>query len=261
MQVLNNFPSTVFWRVFKPDDTSYLLGWTEGTIASGATLNWVEDQFTQMKMEIRNGTSYTAPLLSPPGQKFEMDALLEVSADGQLQPPAVTFATGALTQQTSKQVDFVDLLQATTDIERKVTFDISQAFSSGSDIQRAHSDSTTWSVGGKVGGEVGKKDVKGTAEVSASFSKTVSDSLQKQYSSQVTDAWSKSSSDTMSFPAGKISVVSTEWTLNVRNLTATFFGVQVPVTAVEGSSGSKMTFSSYGSVNEMPADLQQRFKS
>lgn len=260
MQVLNSYPKTVYWRVFKPDDTSYALGWKEGTIAPGKTLVYREDSFMEMKMEIRSGTNYGAPILTRAGQKFEMSATLVVDKAGELGPAAVTVADGLVTTQRREQVRFVDLLEADSEVTEEVSLKVENAFSSGQSMQRSHEDSKTWTVGGKVGGEIGKNDAKGEAEISAQFQSKISDNLSKSYESQVTSAWAKSTSKKLTFSPKNIHVISTNWDLMVRNATAHYFGKDVPVTIVQDTGSSALKVASYSSLAAMPQDLRKRYQ-
>jgi hypothetical protein len=259
MKILNSFGKTVFWRVFKRDDTAYLLGWTEGTIQPGHIQDWTEDQFQQVKIEIRNGTNYMAPRLVAPGKLVNMDADLVVTSDGQLIPAEVTTANGKAVQQTRQQVQFVDLLQAVEPVERTLVFSVSKAFSSGKDIQSSFENSETWNVGAEIGGEIGKGDAKGTAKLTAGYSKTISDSLKTQYSQQVNQAWSKEATEKFTFAKGNIHAITTTWTLTVQHATAYYFGVEVPVTIIIDSQNSGLQVISKGSLAELPADLRAQY--
>lgn len=266
MEILNTCEHVVFWRVFKPDDTSYALGWKEGTIAPGKVLNYPEGEFGEIKVEIKNGTRNEAPLMVRAGKKFDKDARLVLTKapdsaqdNWVLEPAKVTTGPGQVMFQKREQIEFKDLRSADRPVTEEVVLSVDRAFSSGRDMQRVHENSTQWTVGAKIGGEVGKNDVKGTAELSAEFQKKISDTLTKNFSEQVTNAWGQKVSSNYEFTPGKIHAIKTTWTLGVQKATASYFGAEVPITVVLEANGKDFQIVSKATVDELPEDLRAEY--
>ncbi len=260
MEIRNEFNSTVFWRVFKSDDTSYALGWTEGTIKPNEILKWTEGQFLQMKIEIRNGTSYTAPLLVRAGKLIDMDARLVVTKEGALAEAAASVKPGSIEKVQRKEIEFVDQLGTDTEIERDVSFSVDNAFSSGRDQALQQENSEEWSVGAKFGGTIGVPDKASvSSEYSAGYKKSVGKLLSESNKEKVTNVWSKTKTQKIAFPGRKLHAVETVWTLDVQHAEAHYFGITTPVTIITDANNSDIRMVSAASVDALPGALKEEY--
>ena len=108
MKIQNDYTSTVFYRVFKADDTVYAVGLEEGLIASGKPkdfINWPEKEF---KLELKKDGSL-GPFIMKPGTAFTSDASYTIARDGTFGLTDVRAKVGASRSETEQVLDYVCL--------------------------------------------------------------------------------------------------------------------------------------------------------
>ena len=55
MRITNESNQKVFWRIFKADDTVYVIGLYESLLDSNKTGSWRDDSFPNIKVEVKSG--------------------------------------------------------------------------------------------------------------------------------------------------------------------------------------------------------------
>jgi hypothetical protein len=263
MRIKNDFKETIYWRAFKGDDTVYIVGLNQGSIAPKGTGEWRDDSFPNIKVEVKTGDIvFSKQVLAPAGRRFGMGDDLVVDSKGKLDTAKVARReiTPVIVQRTDLQFfDARNFNEATT---REITFSIENAFSASEGFQQSHEHSQTWTAGGKVGGEIGKKN-KGSAraEVSVRFEDKVVDALASAYTKQVTTVWKQSVSDTFTFRPGKIYAIEVTWRVQLHEGDVSYFGEKTSYSVVSSAHGTLTTPSAFESVAEMPEKLREQFES
>lgn len=85
MRITNQYPEKIYWRAFKGEDTSYVIGLREGNIDPSKTGTWVDDSFPEIKVEVKSGNPpFSTKVLAPAGRRFPMTADLMVTETGDL---------------------------------------------------------------------------------------------------------------------------------------------------------------------------------
>jgi hypothetical protein len=262
MKIKNQSGNKIFWRVFKGDDTVYVIGLAEGTIDGGGTGSWRDDSFSEVKVEIKDGKSVFDKQLVRAGRKFNMTD--DLVFDGSNLDIAKINQEGPTTARsaTLKDVQFVDTRSFNQKVTREITSALQNALTTTQGLQLSHEHSQTWTAGGKLGGTLGEKDVsQASAEVSAQFQDVVKDFLQKSYTQQVSSVWSKTVKDTFAFDPGFLYAVEVIWSVTLEEGFISYFGEKTSYSVVKTADGSLTRPTKFGSENDMPEDLRTKFNS
>jgi hypothetical protein len=258
MRITNESNQKVFWRIFKADDTVYVIGLYESLLDSNKTGSWRDDSFPNIKVEVKSGHIF-GDMLARAGTKFQMTDDLVFTKDGNLQVAEPKLVTDR-GQETVKRSDiqFIDLRGFDGPVERTVTSRMSTTFSSTAMSESSSSHEQSWTVGAKFGGHIGEKGKPGAnAEISVQFVDKVENSLRNSYQSTVTSVWEKSVSDKLSFKAGKLYVVETVWSLTLDKGTAIYFGEKTTYSAVRSADAELLKPSAYDSEEKLPANYRE----
>lgn len=263
MKITNNYRERIFWRVFKGDDTAYLVGLRQGSIEPGKTGGWTDDSFPDIKVEIKLGDIvFSSKVLAWAGPKFSMKDHLVVDAKGTLAVAQVTMTDGPPVTVQKADLQFFDARKFNETTTREITFSIENAFSASEGFQQSHEHSQTWNVGGKLGGEIGKKDeAKASREVSMQFEDKVLDALQKTYAEQITTVWKQSVSDTFTLKPGMIYAIEVIWRVVLQSGFIAYLGERTSYSVVSSAHGTLTTPSAFESVEAMPEKLREKFNS
>ena len=263
MRLRNNYGGKIFWRAFKADDTAYVVGKHQGSIAPEGTDEWRDDSFSKIKVEVKTGDIvFSKQVLAWAGRLFDMADDLVVDGNGKLDTAKVSRAEGNPVVVQRTDVQFFDARKFNEATSREITFSIENAFSTSEGFQQSHEHSQTWSAGGKVGGEIGKKNKgSGGAEISVQFEDKVVDTLQTAYQDQVTTVWKQSVSDTFTFRPGKIYAIEVAWRVKLQEGVVSYFGEATAYSVVASAHGTLTTPSAFESVAEMPKSLREQFES
>lgn len=263
MRIRNNFKEKIYWRAFKGDDTAYVIGLNQGAIDPGHIGKWRDDSFSQIKVEIKTGDIvFSKQVLARAGRRFNMTDDLVVDNNGELDVAIIKRSEGSLVSVQRTNLQFFDARNFNEATIREITFSIENAFSASEGFQQSHEHSQTWSVGGKVGGDIGKKN-KGTggAELSAQFQDRVVDALETTFKKQVTTVWKQSVSDTFTFQPGKIYAIEVTWRVMLQEGDVAYFGEKTSYSVVASAHGTLTTPSAFESVEAMPEHLREQFRS
>jgi hypothetical protein len=257
MRITNESNKKVFWRIFKADDTAYVVGLYESDLDSNKTGSWRDDSFPDIKVEVKTDGIFKE-ILARAGTKFKMTDDLVFTKDGNLQlaEPKLVTDQG---QETVKRSDiqFIDLRGFNGTQERTVTSRVSSTFSSTAISESSSSHEQTWTAGGKIAGRIGEKNKPGgSAEISAQFQDKVVNALRNSYQSTVTSVWEKSVSDKLSFTAGKLYVMETIWSLTLDKGTANYFGERTTYTVVRSADAQLLKPSAYDSEEKLPKEYR-----
>jgi len=264
MRIKNEYNETVYWRAFKKDDTAYLLGLKQGSVNPGKIDTWRDDSFPEIKVEAKTGDIvFYKKWLASAGQLFKMSDDLVITSNGELtlaQVKLVISDQGSISEKRS-DIQFVDLRNFNTEVERTITSRVSQTFSNTESFERATGHEQTWSVGGKIGGTLGKKDeAGGNAEVSAGYTDKVTDALKTSSQTVVTSVWEQSWSDKLRLSPGKIHVLEVVWTLTLSRGTATYLGERASYTVVRSATPNLLRPSAFDSLEKLPAEYRARWQ-
>lgn len=261
MRIKNNYGEKIYWRAFKGDDTAYVVGLHQDTTDPGKESSWRDDSFPDIKVEVKLGDIvFSSKVLASAGRRFQMTDDLVVSSNGALDVAKVELKKGALVSERRTDIQFFDARNFNEATTREITFAIENAFSASRGFQRSHGHEQTWTVGGKMGGELGEKDVaKVSSEISAQFQDKVVDSLQNSYSEQVSKVWKQSVSDKFTFQPNKIYAIEVTWDVQLEEGVVSYFDEQTSYSVVASAKGSLTTPSAYSSINEMPQHLQEQY--
>src|SRR5579871_4077706 len=105
MKIKNEYGEKVYWRAFKGDDTSYVVGLSQGSVDSGGTATWRDDSFPEIKVEAKTGDIvFSKKVLASAGTKFKMTDDLVVTSSGDLTVAQVKFSADR-GQETAKRSD------------------------------------------------------------------------------------------------------------------------------------------------------------
>lgn len=263
MRIRNDFTEKIFWRAFKEDDTHYVFGLHQGSIDPGHTDKWRDDSFSQIKVEIKTGDiMFSKQVLAWAGRKFSMTDDLVVDNNGTLDVAKVIRTEGSPVSAQRTDLQFFDARNFNEATIREITFSIENAFSASEGFQQSHENSQTWSAGGKVGGEIGKKNTgKGSAEISVQFEEKVVNTLQTTFEKQITTIWKQSVSDTFTFKPGKIYAIEVTWRVMLQEGLVSYLGEKTSYSVVASAQGTLTTPSAYKSVEDMPENLREHFRS
>jgi hypothetical protein len=237
MRIRNEYSENVHWRAFKPDDTVYLTGITQGVVEPGRVTTWREDSYGSFKVEAKLGDIvFSSKVLAPAGRIFKMTDDLVVSRDGTLDLAQVKFVYREPEHIHGSHIQFFDARKNDAPWSRTVKSKAEAAFSETRVTETIASREQTWTVGGKLGGALGKQDGShANAELSAQFEDKVVTSLRTSHEKALTQTWEKEVSDTLTFSPGKLYVVETIWTFTFDRGTATYFGEATDFTVVRSA--------------------------
>lgn len=263
MLIKNDYNEKVFWRAFKSSDTSYVFGLKQGSIDPGGTDSWIDDSFPKIKVEVKTGDIvFSKAVLAFAGPIFNMRDELNVDQAGKLVLATVnlTLDQGQKSEKRS-HLQFVDLRNFNADVERTMTSRVSQAFSNKESFEHSSGHEQTWTVGGKVGGTIGKKDEASvSSELSMGFSDKVTDALKASSETVVNSVWEQSWSDKLKFSPGKLYAIEVVWTITLDCGTATYLGQKTSYSVVRSAVPNLLKPSGYDSPEKLPAAYQESWK-
>jgi len=261
VQISNEHNQEVFWRIFKADDTAYVVGLYESTLQPNKTGSWRDDSFPDIKVEVKSNGIF-GEVLARAGAKFKMTDDLIFTKDRGLQvaEPKLFTDRGHETVKRS-DIEFIDLRSFDGTVERTVISRVSTTFSSTAMSEWSSSHEQTWTVGGKIGGHIGEKNKPGAnAEISAQFQDKVVNALRNSYQSTVTSVWEKSVSDKLNFKAGKLYVLETVWSLTLDKGTATYLGDRTTYSVVRSADAELLKPSAYDSEQGLPEEYRRKWQ-
>ena len=263
MKIKNLSGSKIFWRVFKGDDTVYMIGLADGNIDGGQTGSWRDDSFSEIKVEIKEGgKGVFAKELVRAGRKFNMTD--DLVFDGSNLDIAKISQEGPTNSRTAmlKDVQFVDTRGFNQKVTREITSALQNTLTTSQGLQLSHEHSQTWTAGGKLGGMLGQKDVKNVSgEVSVQFQDAVKDFLGKTYNQQVSSVWSRTVKDTLAFDPAALYAIEVLWSVTLEEGFISYFGEKTSYSVVKTADGSLTRPTRFGSENEMSEDLKKRYAS
>ncbi|MDD9945299.1 MAG: hypothetical protein OXU20_29925, partial [Myxococcales bacterium] len=83
MRLKNNYTSDIYWRIFHWNDTVCAVGLKDGTLEPGQEMTWIDNSFSQYKIEIKKH-SFFKEFLIRAGRRYSMDQDLVVNGSGRL---------------------------------------------------------------------------------------------------------------------------------------------------------------------------------
>jgi hypothetical protein len=262
MRIKNEYRETVCWRVFKGDDTIYTVGLAQGRVEPDKSGDWRDDSFDDIKVEIKTGDIvFSKDVLARAGRRFKMVDDLVVSKAGTLDVAQVQFLADRGPQQIKRSdVQFIDTRNFDGPVERTLTSRVSTAFTNTEISESSSSHEQTWTVGGKFGGGIGKKDIGSVnADVSLQFQDKVVNALRTSHQTVVNHVWDKTVVDKMTFAAGKLYVIEYAWTLTLDRGSATYFGEKTSFSVVRSAEPTRLTPAGYDSPEKLPDEYRQEW--
>jgi hypothetical protein len=254
MRIKNNHDDTIHWRAFGNNDKSYIIGLKQGVVKPGQTDSWRDDSYPKIKVEAKTGDIvFSSRVLAAPGAVFDMSDDLLVTGGG-ITVAAVRLLSdrGQRTEQRS-DLQFIDLRGFNAQVERSLSSKFETAFANTESFDRSAQHEQTWTVGGKIGGMVGKKDTANAgAELSVQFQDKVVNSLKETSTETVTTVWSQTWNDKLVLAGGKLYVIEVVWTVTLDRGTATYFGEKTTFSVVRSATPSLLKPSQYDRPEDLP---------
>jgi hypothetical protein len=83
MRIYSEYHCRVFWRMFVPGDTTYIVGWREGFLDPGTWVNDISFPEGKFQLEIKE-TGIFSPVLVHPGDLWSNGDTLVLKRDRRL---------------------------------------------------------------------------------------------------------------------------------------------------------------------------------
>jgi hypothetical protein len=83
MRIYSEYHCRVFWRMFVPGDTTYIVGWREGFIDPCTWVNDINFPEGQFQLEIKEGGLFSRVLVHP-GMRWSNTDELRLTREGNL---------------------------------------------------------------------------------------------------------------------------------------------------------------------------------
>jgi len=263
VRIANRTGGTIFWRVFKSDDTVFAVGLMEGSIVKWQIGEWREDAFGKIKIEIKSGTSIFDKTLVKPGKIYNMtDDLIFDGTSLRVAVATVTKKSESDSELVTAYVfrDLRDMDSGDPAPTETLTFEVIKGNTSEVSSIKSNEITSTWSVGGTVGGTIGKKGAAGNAEVSAEFTQSATDKLEESFSKNVTETWATKAEETRTFKPGYINMVAKVWVFKVEKGTVEYFNEKTAYTTIRGISTHNTIEGHYKTVEEMGFTARAEFE-
>jgi hypothetical protein len=81
MKIRSNYPGTVFFRFFKPDDKLHIAGFDEGRIHYGEEVDYDVNGFGRYQIEFKHDNLFGEFMLNA-GKVYEDDQVFEIRQNG-----------------------------------------------------------------------------------------------------------------------------------------------------------------------------------
>src|SRR5580698_279284 len=110
MRIRNEYDEKIYWRTFKPDETTYMVGLKQGSVERGRTDEWRDDSWRTIKVEAKLGDIvFSTKVLVSAGRIFNMTDDLILTKEGRLEVAQVKLSlSGVFDHPTRTDIRFVD---------------------------------------------------------------------------------------------------------------------------------------------------------